>query len=129
MLCKWKIQQKTFTRLSLVSYHWYYRLMQVIGDQGLVSTFLKEVFEDLTVTSKMKVRTRKLWNIWKGWKNFQSVFLIQFNFDKQSQKRRGKNLYEHFRYLHKDWSSYFVFQSDFKWGTRTPSTELKIGLF
>lgn len=129
MFCKWKIQQKTFTRLSLVPYHWYYRLMQVIGDQDLVSTFLKEVFEDLTVTSKMKVRTRKLWNIWKGWKNFQSVFLLQFNFDKQSQKRRGKNLYEHFRYLHKDWSSYFVFQNDFKWGTRTPSTELKIGLF
>lgn len=60
--------------------------------------------------------------------SFQSVFLTPFNSDKQSQERKGKNLCKHLSYLHKDCFSHFVFQralSDFKWGTRTPSTELK----
>lgn len=53
MFCKSEIEQKTFTKLSLVPYLWYYRLIQAIGDQDLASTFLKEVFEYLTDTSEI----------------------------------------------------------------------------
>lgn len=49
-------------------------------DQDSVSTLLKEAFEDLTDTAKIRVRTSKLWNILKGWNKLSECLLdtVQF---------------------------------------------------